>query len=167
MQRPNRSAGRPRHAVPPAAGRSVAPGVLAILHEVKAALERYAATGEPAVIDLHWLAAMPVHLEQLRFALGDGAVSATVRALGVSQVRETGIAGVWWTSRRDGVGGAQSEVLEIVQVPALLCCHTGAIGDGIGALRSRLAALEGYNHDLEQRAGAAPAGRNREEAMPY
>lgn len=166
MQPLNRSPGRARHAVPLVAGRSVAPGVLAVLHEVKAALERYAACGEPAVIDLRWLAAMPVQLEQLRFALGEGALCATVHAMGVSQVRETGIAGVWWTSRRDGPGGTQSEVLEIVGLPALLRGGAQAVDDGIGELRARLAALEGYNHGLEQRAAAPPTHRHREEVPP-
>lgn len=91
MQHLNRMRRRAERVVAPAAGRSVAPGVLAILHEVKTALERYAAAREPTVIDLRWLAAMPAHLEQLRFALGEGEVSAAVYSMGISQVRETGI----------------------------------------------------------------------------
>ncbi len=143
MQRLNRILNRAERAVPPAAGRGVAPGVLAILHEVKSALERYALTGEPAVIDLRWLAAMPAHLEQLRFALGDGAIGATVHGPEVSQARETGIPCVWWISRWDLAGGTRSEALEIARLPALLRGEAHAVGDGIGELRARLAALEG------------------------
>ena len=143
MQSLNRSPLRPRGAVPPAAGRSVAPGVLAILHEVKAALERYAAARESTLIDLRWLAAMPAHLEQLRFALGDGEVSATVYSQGISQVRETGVPCVWWISHRNHADGTHSEMLEIVQTPARLCGDAHAIGGAVEELRARLVAFAG------------------------
>lgn len=139
----NRMPVRAERAAPAAAQQSVAPGVLAILHEVKTALERYAATCESTVIDLRWLGAMPAHLEQLRFALGDGEVSASVHSLGITHVWETGIPCVWWISHRDHAAGTRTEMLEIVQTPPLLCGDAHAIEGAIGEMRARLAALGG------------------------
>lgn len=139
----NRISVRTERVVPPIAGRSVAPGVLAILYEVKTALERYAATRESTVIDLRWLAAMPANLEQLRFALGDGEVSAIVYSQGITHVNETGIPCVWWISHRDHEAGTHTEMLEIVRAPLMLCGNTHDIEGAIGELRARLAALGG------------------------
>ena len=57
---------------------------------------------------------------ELERALGEGEVQATVNARGLSTVRETRIAGVWWIEHRDPQGELVAELLEVTRVPEIL-----------------------------------------------
>ncbi|MEP6548922.1 MAG: hydrogenase expression/formation C-terminal domain-containing protein [Gammaproteobacteria bacterium] len=95
-------------------------GVIAILAELATLLERFAEDHEPAVIDLRSLPMSPQDRAELQRALGRGEVQATVDADGLSTVRETGVAGIWWVEHRDGQGELTAESLEVTRIPDFL-----------------------------------------------
>ncbi len=123
-------------------GYGLAAGVNAVLSEVIQGLERLAAGGEPRTIDLRSLPLNPVERERLRALLGDGEVDVTLDLEGVSRVRETGAAGVWWIEHRDAGGELIAEMLEIARVPDILNTDPEDLGRSAGALRDRIRAAQ-------------------------
>jgi len=118
----------------------VGAGVTALLSELASLLERLAAGAEPAAIDLRSLPMNGQDLAQLRAALGEGEVNATVEAQGVSHVRETQVAGVWWVEHRDVHGQVIAESLEITPIPQILLSANDEIAAGARALRAQITA---------------------------
>lgn len=116
--------------------------VRAVLRELMAKLTSLAADGRPDRIDLRRLPLPPGALDALRTWLGRGEVEATVTALGVTTIRETGIAGVWWIHHAKSAGDIFSEHLEISRSPALLSADPDDVTQAADTLRSRLSALE-------------------------
>ncbi len=113
-------------------------GIAAILMELATLLEQLAASRQPAAIDLRSLPMSPQDRTELERALGEGEVKATVRAAGLSTVRETRIAGVWWVEHRDEAGEPIAELLEVTQVPAILASASDEIAAAARALREQL-----------------------------
>jgi hydrogenase-1 operon protein HyaF len=69
-----------------------------ILHEIQSLLSDLVESGKSSSIDLRSLPLLPGDYEKLKEVLGQGEVSATLEALGVTHVRETAIHGVWWVT---------------------------------------------------------------------
>jgi len=114
-------------------------GVTAVLFEIAERLEHLAETGQADIIDLRSLPLSPDDRERLQSALGAGEVEATVTIDGISKVRETGIAGVWWIEHRDTRGEVIAELLEIARVPDILSVAHDELGRAAAALRARIA----------------------------
>jgi hydrogenase-1 operon protein HyaF len=93
---------------------------LPILHQIRHALERLAASGERSVIDLRSLPFGPGDEERLLGFLGTGEVTATVDALGPTRIRETGFAGVWLVEYQDAEGSRIGLQIEVTDAPSLL-----------------------------------------------
>jgi hydrogenase-1 operon protein HyaF len=125
-------------------------GVAAILTELVTLLERLADKDEPAMIDLRSLPMSPQDRVELQRALGDGEVLASVNAQGLSNIRETGVAGVWWVEHRDSQGELVAEMIEVTRVPQILASASDEIAAGARVLRTRIADagpfLQGGNH---------------------
>jgi hydrogenase-1 operon protein HyaF len=117
-------------------------GVAAILTEVAAALEGLAANGETALIDLRSLPMSPADREELLAVLGQGEVTATLDAQGVSTLRETAVAGLWWTLHRDQTGNVTAELLEVAWVPQILAAHPQDVALAAAELRRRIGARD-------------------------
>lgn len=115
-------------------------GVAAIATEIASLLDRLAAHGEAGAIDLRSLPMTSGDRQGLEQLLGAGEVRATIDADGVSSVRETGIAGVWWTEHRDRQGKVLAEIIEICRIPEILVLATDALPAGARLLRERIAA---------------------------
>lgn len=113
-------------------------GVTAILAEIAAGLERLTIAGNTALIDLRSLPLSPDDREELRLALGHGEVTATLEAQGISTLRETAVAGVWWTEHRDQEGALTAELLDIALTPPILAAHPSDVVMAAAALRRRL-----------------------------
>ena len=130
--------------IPPAAGPERSGGrgggVAAILTELATRLECLADNGDTALIDLRSLPMRPADRDELLEALGSGEVTATLDAQGVSTLRETAFAGIWWTVHRDRDGKLTSELLEVSLVPAILAAHPDDIPLAAAALRRRIGA---------------------------
>ncbi len=123
---------------PPSVG--LGGGVAAILVELLAMLERLATAQTPAAIDLRSLPMSPQDRTELKSALGNGEVRATVDAEGVSIIQETGISGVWWVEHRNRLGELIAEALEVTRVPEILSCASEEIAMGAKALREQMKA---------------------------
>ncbi|MEP6884839.1 MAG: hydrogenase expression/formation C-terminal domain-containing protein [Gammaproteobacteria bacterium] len=118
-------------------------GVSAVLSELVALLERLAELKTPGVIDLRSLPMSPQDRVALQAALGQGEVQASVDAGGLSSIRETRVAGVWWVEHRNGDGELIAELLEVTQVPAILARAPDEIAAGAHALREQITAAHG------------------------
>lgn len=118
-------------------------GVAAIFTELVTLLERLAAGDEPATIDLRSLPMSPQDRIELKGALGEGEVQATVNAQGLSTLRETRISGIWWVEHRNEQGELVAELLEVTRVPAILSSASDEIDAGARALRAQMTAAAG------------------------
>jgi hydrogenase-1 operon protein HyaF len=113
-------------------------GVSAILSELARLLERLAENQIPASIDLRSLPMSPQDRSLLQRALGEGEVQATVAAQGLSSIRETLVAGVWWVEHRDAQGELIAELLEVTLVPQILASAPDEIAAAACALRGQM-----------------------------
>lgn len=138
----------------PDTGAVLGGGVVAVLHEVAALLERLHEHGEPGSVDLATMPMAPAEHERLRSTLGTGEVSAEIRSEGLSSVRETAVHGVWWVEHRDPADRTLAEFIEITTVPEILRSHHADIGAGLERLRARLREDPGMAPD----AGGDPNG---------
>lgn len=118
------------------------PMMRALLQELGAKLNQLAKEGRPEHIDLRRLPLPPDGLTALKHWLGQGEIEATVRALGVTTIRETAVAGVWWVRHAKLTGDILDEHLEITACPALLMAHTDDIRRAAHALELRLASVD-------------------------
>lgn len=116
-------------------------GVAAIACEIANLLESLSADGEPGAIDLRSLPMTVADRLRLQEILGTGEVRATIDADGPSTVRETGIAGVWWTEHRNRQGELLAELIEVCRVPEILVLAQDELAPGARRLRERIAAL--------------------------
>ncbi len=112
--------------------------VHALAREALDALERYLATRENKMVDLHGLPLRPGDLDALREVLGTGEVRATLDAVGPSEIWETAISGVWWVRHQDEPGHVVAEYLEIGSIPSVLLSHPDDIREAANTLRSLL-----------------------------
>ncbi len=109
-----------------------------LLHEIEVLLSDLLATGKSASIDLRSLPMLPGDYEGLREALGDGEVSATVDAMGPTQVRETAVHGVWWVTHYNSDDTVIAEFIEVTYMPEILRTHPADAREGLDSLRTRL-----------------------------
>lgn len=123
---------------------------LPLLHEIEILLNDLVATNKSASIDLRSLPMLPGDYETLREVLGEGEVSATVDALGPTQVHETAIHGVWWVRHQNADGEVTAEFIEVTYLPEILKTHPADARAAVETLRSRLSqsvpTTEGDDH---------------------
>lgn len=122
----------------PARSGGLGQGVSAILAELATLLERLADGQIPAAIDLRSLPMSPQDRTELERVLGDGEVQATVKADGLSSIRETGVSGIWWVTHCNAQGESIAELLEVTRVPELLASAPDEIAGAARALRGRV-----------------------------
>lgn len=123
---------------PPAVIAGLGGGVAAILTELVSLLERLADGEQPAAIDLRSLPMSPHDRAELRRALGEGEVQATLNADGLSNIRETRVPGVWWLEHHDRHGELIAELIEVTRMPQILMSASDEIAAGARALREQI-----------------------------
>jgi hydrogenase-1 operon protein HyaF len=123
---------------PPSAVGGLGGGVTAILSELVSLLERLGSGEEPAAIDLRSLPMSPQDRAELRRALGEGEVQATLNAEGPSSIRETQVPGVWWVEHRDRHGEVIAELIEVTRMPQILMSAPDEIAAGARTLRAQI-----------------------------
>ncbi len=116
-------------------------GVAAVAYEIVNLLERLATDGECGAIDLRSLPMTVADRLRLQEFLGSGEVRAEIDADGPSVVRETAIAGVWWSEHRNSRGELVAELIEVCRVPEILVLSQEELVVGGARLRERIAAL--------------------------
>lgn len=109
-----------------------------ILHEIETLLNELVASGKSAAIDLRSLPLLPGDYEKLKEVLGQGEVSATIDAMGPTQVRETAIHGVWWVTHYNSDAAVIAEFIEVTTMPGILRTHPVDVRVGLDMLHSRL-----------------------------
>jgi len=110
----------------------------ALLREIETLLVQLVAQGTGGAIDLQALPLNDADRALLTQTLGVGEVQATVQALGPSEVRETGIHGVWWITHRNHDGQVTAELIEVATTPGILSTHPADARAGLARLRTRL-----------------------------
>lgn len=109
-----------------------------ILHEIETLLDDLVASGKTAAIDLRSLPLLPGDYEKLKEVLGQGEVSATIDAMGPTQVRETAIHGVWWVTHSNSDATVVAEFIEVTTMPEILRTHPADARVGLDMLHARL-----------------------------
>jgi hydrogenase-1 operon protein HyaF len=112
--------------------------VKALLHELAGLLDAWLSKGETASIDLRSLPLTRGDYDELGAALGPGAVSASVEAIGLSEVRETRYPGVWRVTHRNEAGEIVADLLEVCDAPAILRSPAEDAADGLIHLKEAL-----------------------------
>jgi hydrogenase-1 operon protein HyaF len=109
-----------------------------LLHELTELLDAWLSRGEPASIDLRSLPLTRGDYDELGLALGAGAVTASVDAIGPSEVRETRYPGVWRVTHRNEAGEVVADLLEVCDTPAILRSPAEDAADGLIRLKEAL-----------------------------
>jgi hydrogenase-1 operon protein HyaF len=123
------------------AGLTLSGNAVPVLHEIQSLLSDLVTSGKSASIDLRSLPLLPSDYEKLKEVLGQGEVSATLEALGVTHVRETAIHGVWWVMHYNSDETIIAEFLEVTTMPEILRTHPADARAGLDLLQSRLTPL--------------------------
>jgi len=109
--------------------------VVSLLQEVAVRLDRLVREGQSEAIDLRALPVMSEEdLHQLRDLLGAGEVTATVQAMGATEVEETAYPGVWWVTYFGADGDVGAERIEIAWVPDILVSQAPDVRSGLQRL---------------------------------
>ena len=103
----------------------------ALLRELADLLDAWLAKGEAASIDLRSLPLTRGDYQELEAALGAGAVSASVEAIGTSEACETQYPGIWRVTHRNEAGEIVADLIEVCEVPAILCAPAQDAADGL------------------------------------
>jgi hydrogenase-1 operon protein HyaF len=107
-----------------------------LLRELEGLLEAWVERGESASIDLRSLPLSLGDYDELRAALGSGAVAARIDAIGPTEVRETSFAAVWWVTHRNEAGETVAELIEVCEVPAILRAPAEDAAESLERLRA-------------------------------
>ena len=121
-----------------AAGLTLSGNAVPILHEIQSLLNDLVTSGKSASIDLRSLPMIPGDYERLKEVLGQGEVSATIDAMGPTQVRETSVHGVWWVTHYNSDETIIAEIIEVTTMPEILRTHPADARVGLDFLQSRL-----------------------------
>ena len=92
----------------------------ALLGEIAGLAQRLIEHGEDGAIDLRGLPLSPSCIAALEQRLGRGEISIRIDAFGLSEIRETGCPGVWWTQHADESGRVIARLIEVAFVPNIL-----------------------------------------------
>ncbi len=115
-----------------------------LLHEIRHALLRLSKGRQGAVIDLKSLPLGPGEEERLLLLLGKGEVHAELMTLGVTEIEETQIPGVWVTTHRNNAGEEMAKYIEITRVPDILHSQRQDMLRGIQRLNDQLGIDGGF-----------------------
>jgi hydrogenase-1 operon protein HyaF len=111
----------------------------ALMNELEKLLDAFVQRGEVASVDLRSLPLTARDHDELREALGVGAVVVRVDAIGPSDARETRYPGVWWVTHFDDAGSVVAELIEITPVPQIVVAPMEDVAAGLARLRDDLA----------------------------
>ena len=109
-----------------------------LLHEMRHALNRLLATGEPSVIDLAGLPLSAAEERELLDTLGRGEIQVKLDSLGPSTISETAYAGVWLVVHRNLDDQVMTKFIEVTFVPEILKSHVADVRLGLDRLQARL-----------------------------
>lgn len=109
-----------------------------LLHEIRHALQALIESGDSTTIDLRGIPMAPGEEEHILDLLGEGEISATLNALGSSEIRETRFSGVWLITHRNTEGEVMGRLVEVTRIPAILQTQEADLAEGLEALNQSL-----------------------------
>ncbi len=110
----------------------------AILNEVLHALKQLRDNGETQTIDLRAMPMAPGDLAKIELFLGEGELTATLNALGRSEIRESRYPGVWLITHRNDSEDVIGRFIEITECPEILTTQSEDLAAGLADFRDRL-----------------------------
>ncbi|MDR7866042.1 MAG: hydrogenase expression/formation C-terminal domain-containing protein [Sporomusaceae bacterium] len=114
----------------------------AVLAEIAAALERYAASGEGWTIYIDKMGFVQDERQAIRDCLGQGGVRISIEnSAEPAEWLESGVAGVWYGVFYDQSRRPLLETIEVGGFPAIAAAQPEDVTDGLAAFRQRLAEL--------------------------
>ena len=121
---------------------TASPQVLALLQELQERLTALAERGEEHRIDIRSLPLAPTDHDFLIQFLGSGEVSATVNALGLSEINETRFSGIWLITHYNHHEEIIADLIEVTPLPDILKTQAEDIRQGNDTLRRYLQKLQ-------------------------
>jgi hydrogenase-1 operon protein HyaF len=109
-----------------------------LLFELAELLDAWLTKGAAASIDLRSLPLSRGDYDELGTVLGSGAVSASVEAIGVSEVHESRYPGVWRVTHRNEAGEIVADLIEVCGLPEILRAQAEDAADGLIRLKEAL-----------------------------
>lgn len=110
--------------------------LLPILHEIVSMLNKLISSGQSTILDLRHEPLSLEDIADLRDLLGQGEINANFTALGSTNIRETGISGVWWITHYNQQGNVISEFIEISTCPEMLKTCPEELDSALSKLQS-------------------------------
>ncbi|MGR9052744.1 MAG: hydrogenase expression/formation C-terminal domain-containing protein [Gammaproteobacteria bacterium] len=102
--------------------------LLPVLHGMNAMLKTLIETGRGDILDLRHEPLTLEDIAELKALLGQGEIDANLTALGSTNIRETGIPGIWWITHFNDQGNVTSEFIEISTCPDMLKTFPDELG---------------------------------------
>jgi hydrogenase-1 operon protein HyaF len=128
----------------------------ALIMEIAGLLRRLIEHGEAGIIDVLGLPLPPSCVASLEQRLGHGEVTVRLDAAGASEIRETGIPGVWWTRHSNEQGRLVAMLIEVTFVPEILKANIADVVRGAERLPALTnVALRARGADVALRARGA------------
>lgn len=112
--------------------------LLPILNELVSKLKALISSGQSSIFDLRHEPLTSGDIDELKNILGRGEVDATLSALGTSNVRETAVAGIWWTTHYNEQGDVISEFIEVTTCPNLLKTFPDGLESALTGLQTKI-----------------------------
>jgi hydrogenase-1 operon protein HyaF len=116
--------------------------LIPLLHEIRHALARWLEDSQPHIIDLRTIPMSPDEEARLVEVLGSGEVSASLSALGNSEIVETAFSGVWLVTHHNDDGVLIGRFIEICQIPEILKSQSEDAGMALQRLDELLSNAE-------------------------
>ncbi len=115
---------------------------LAVLSEIAAAVERYAAGGGGWTIYINKMGLAPDERQAIRDCLGQGGVRINIEnSAEPAEWLESGVAGVWYGVFYDQSRRPLLETIEVGGFPTVAAAQPEDVAEGLAALRQRLAEI--------------------------
>jgi hydrogenase-1 operon protein HyaF len=106
-----------------------------LLLQIEQGLQDLKGGGATTSIDLGAMPFSSRDEEDLRRQLGEGEVSATLKAFGLTLIQETGLPAVWLIEHQDTEGRRLTLHLEVTRIPEILVTPEGDIADALVVLK--------------------------------
>jgi len=112
--------------------------LLPILHEIETMHKTLISSGQGNSLDLRHEPLTLDDIAALKELLGQGEVDANLNALGSTNIRETGISGVWWITHFDQEGNIIGEYVEITTCPDMLKTFPEELDSALSRLQDKV-----------------------------
>jgi len=115
------------------------PQAMALLQELQVMLNDLVHSGKSTSLDVRSLPITPDDYTYLKSLLGDGEVTATINALGPTNISETEIPGIWWITHYNTDDMILAESIEVTELPEMLKTQRQDLQQAIALFEAKIA----------------------------